>query len=1375
MACKLMFAGKEVSEAEIEKYLSIQKVYLKSKTPRTGEDKRIWEEYVRMNSILSSQNANDEQKYVAHKIMESHSLVDASDERFYKSGGKKFIRTTQYINTMEGYGFDGDDADYEINRKWGNVINLIFDNVFEDKGLDGVDFSLISEEEARNIYDYFKSLNFGEDSIILTQVKLAQETTNADGSKIKDADGNEYDGIAGTADIVVIDKYGNVQVLDLKSSINKTSENYTTIKNGVKFINGYNIRVNKKASTKQKHGAQMTVYYNIIKSLGVSMEKRYPIGIIPIHIKDTSGEKMIGLEPEPIIKDHQLNNKLSFLDTYGKDEEIMTLIEKVKKNLGKRKDKAVSEDRDISFINGLIQSIRSVNDIQVIERFVNDAYTTLMGSTEYNWLGYQKILDNIIESYKSNPNKVQMLNRIQSIKEHIDMLKNDNLIRDLKVFISRHNELFGEAEDGSILDKMQKLSDTIDSMDKLFEDTIPDAIAEILASSIPTDNNEKRIQRLKEKEASLEKLKLKKPTAEFKKNLLVRSIKKLENEIERIRMELGIEEGGYEVDFKKSIKRQITKGGYRDINFIDTYLTPSESIDNNFLSSFALLIKNALTKLRFDLIKVSREVENVFIEYTKNKSLLTTPPEILYKDFITTSTFNGKSVLTLRGMIDYERYKKDKEAALERGEDMEKWVITNTEERPVDDIMLNDQVIVEGKKTIMKRKKRQLSAKDYKTWIEGEPFELLMPRLDIYKDSNFDQLKDNKLYNILLKIFFEAQSYQPKRKNDAERFILPFYPKKGLDRIRERSKGKGGVTGYIKYMIKDALVLTEEDQNEANYSYSEVKQIPQLYYNENNPMEADDVSKDLLFTILRYYQAAKRRNIMSENKVLGDNLLSYVKNTTPAVETSEGFKMLSKAAKYVGLEKSYSDYVAKHGNNIASLLEMFIDVTIYGRTRVDETTTISIFGKKMDVGKIADTIMGLAAKTQIGFNIITPVANSLQARATNIMEGAAKSLYSNKALLKSNALYLQYAPDMIKDMINGRPESLIGLIVEKYEPIQGSFFDNFGNKLTRSNLKKLSSSSPGFVLQHLSEHEVQIRAMIAQMIDTKLKTKDGEEISMIDAFEVVDGELKFKDNVIAPSEEQEIGFINKMHANNKRLYGIYNSFSSPMIARNAYGRMLLFYRKYLVPGWKKRWKKSGWDNELGDETMGVYRVFYNKLFSETEELINMLLGRETSLTPLERENIRRAAIEHLLIIGTSLIAILLDKLRDDEDDDKTKWHYGILLYFTMRLNAELSIYGAVGDVRHFGMPDFPSIENPFRNVTALSGFLTKGFRFYQYAFADIGHLIMGEDIERYQQDSGAFKKGYSKTQAAALKLMGIGTRSLKDIDTAINNLVFLRG
>ena len=89
MACKLMFAGKEVSEAEIEKYLSIQKVYLKSKAPRTGEDKRIWEEYVRMNSILSSQNANDEQKYVAHKIMESHSLVDASDERFYKSGGKK--------------------------------------------------------------------------------------------------------------------------------------------------------------------------------------------------------------------------------------------------------------------------------------------------------------------------------------------------------------------------------------------------------------------------------------------------------------------------------------------------------------------------------------------------------------------------------------------------------------------------------------------------------------------------------------------------------------------------------------------------------------------------------------------------------------------------------------------------------------------------------------------------------------------------------------------------------------------------------------------------------------------------------------------------------------------------------------------------------------------------------------------------------------------------------------------------------------------------------------------------------------------------------------------------------------------------------------
>jgi hypothetical protein len=87
--------------------------------------------------------------------------------------------------------------------------------------------------------------------------------------------------------------------------------------------------------------------------------------------------------------------------------------------------------------------------------------------------------------------------------------------------------------------------------------------------------------------------------------------------------------------------------------------------------------------------------------------------------------------------------------------------------------------------------------------------------------------------------------------------------------------------------------------------------------------------------------------------------------------------------------------------------------------------------------------------------------------------------------------------------------------------------------------------------------------MIALLKQEKLMV-DGKEISYFDAYK--DGKIPLKVN-----EEIQA----KMHAISKRLHGVYNSFDMPMVQRHYLGRMLMMFRKFLIPGFKKRYKAIG--------------------------------------------------------------------------------------------------------------------------------------------------------------------------------------------------------
>lgn len=1363
MACKIKFQGKDVGEAAIKDYVDNIDKSIENKT---FPNKTSYKEHRKMANILSAQNANDVQKFVAHKLAIISAQVDATNEAHYSVQEKKFIRTTNLINTDEAFRFKGeDDGQFDINREWGNQINLILDNAIEDKGLDGVDFSIIDKKQAQDIYNYFKYYDFGKGSVVLTQVKLYREATLPDGSKIKDNEGNEYDGVAGVADIVVIDKNGDIQVLDLKSSVSPTEKPFVKIKNGVSYVNSYDKKMGDNPSKKQRHAAQLTIYHNMIKSFGFSMNKRNPIGVLPIHIENVSGNKIIKLKPEKLIDNHQISSNFSYLDTYGKDEDLMSLMEKIRLNLGKRKDKAESENANQYFINTMIESIQTVNDVAGIEKFVDDMFTSIKGNEKTGWKGLLNRTKDILSKYQNNPDKIQFLNEIQRIKDQIDILKDDNILIDLNTLVREHNEMFGEHESGSILWKLGQITDAINELDYKFRKEIPEVIATILASEVTEESKTNVTERIKAKQEKLDKLLERSNPGKRTQALIDRLTKEIEEDKKRYFLD-----DNFVPDFKEMIKHEITVGGYKDVSAIDKLLTPAASTNVGFLSTFALTIKRALTEIRFELMDISKEAQKVLNDFLGGRSIIDNPPEKLYGKYISSMMINGKKIATLKGLIDYDKYMKNKNEARESEVDMEQWYAENTEERPDEDIVINGIMFVEGKNSIKKRMKSKMSKKSYESWLSMNPYEFYMPKLSKYKQDGFDDIKNDKIYVYVMKLFFKAQDMQPRRAYDYERFILPFMQKRGVDRFRENVLKQGNIKKYISYQVRDTFTMTEEDLNEQNYS--DFRSIPQIYFNQDNMVEYDFVSKDILLSVLKYYDAATKYKVMAKYKSLADNLLSYVNETKPAAQDSNGFKMLSKAAKYAGLQKTPKDYKAQTTNNAAALLEMYIDVMIYGRKRMNQNLKVQVLGLNIDFGKVIDGMMNLASKTQIGFNIITPVANLLQGQTSVFIESFAKTMYTPKAWGKAEITYDLNLGELARDMMRQTPESKLGLMIWKYDPIQGDFYNNFGTKITGSTLSKSFTSSIGFALQNMGEHKIQVQAMIAQMYSTKVKTTDGGEMNMYDALEVVDGELKWKENVIPPDE---IAFINKMHATNKRLHGIYNDQDPIMAGRYTVGRMMLFYRKFLAPSWKKRYKDEGFDYELGDFTSGTYRVFFSKLFKESNELLRMLTNRENTLTEFEKQNIRRALAEMIIIFLLGIITWALAGMMDDEEDEDKRYRYAFVLYFAMRLNSEISIYGAPTDPRHPFIPDAKNMINSVRNITALESIALKAFNLYRDLFYDSINLISGEDIERYKVDTAHFEKGTSKSYASFLKLMGMGTRSVTNMEDAIDQLIRMRG
>lgn len=1369
MACSIIFQGKTFTKEEFIEYAYKEHLNLEDPDVSKVFHQLSSDENTFYDSQAEGKTKEAKETLDRIKNLQKRIVFNDVEHSYSLENGQQLQSVSDFYQSQPGpqgetnyYKFEGDSNLYENNRQWGNQLDGILRGVILDKTIDEVKEDLvdiytkglnkgsdarISDEavlEAFAEFTKFKALY--KDSILLTQVVLFNEEKN----------------VAGSVDIMAIHPDGTISIIDLKTSLDFSKYKYQPA-NATR------------AFSKARHSAQLGAYKALAVSKGFTFDENRDLATYLMELKDIEDENIVNKVEDkgivPIIGEKSIFNKLNkdnhFIDDSINPIEATTefslYIDEIKKLVKNKAEKAKKENKPgQEFVfNSLLRDLESSDDLKALALFIDDTYRQFLGADNWSlFTSVQKDVINIKKGKYDSAHAIGILHdRQQIIQLYLPIVARLNDFYKKHYFTEQGIPIPVEVAEGSPLDKLKKVLSAAQDLKAQLNDTLIPLQAEILSEMASKDANtalegetKRRLERYTKFKAETIRQNLDKNSDTYKRRLKREAYLKEQYDI--IARNL--------TTTKESIEKELKEGALQDISIVDKLINPTISSQNSVLATFAKLLKSKIEDMRQELISFSRNAVEKFEDYAKKSGLNRDNVDQFNEGLYEEVRFSeDKSALSFVQPVDVTKYNKAKEVEWLR---IERLGLTDPESYklkaewysknrfvPEEDIKIGNTIVFPSISRVKEKMLKRLGKINYQDWESRNIFtsatgevgystEILskysLPLLNKYANPKYAELKANEAkwsyYKYLVESYFKAQERLPEYAQKG--FILPSIRK----HANNFEKLKSSITSLAAGDNQDVNIYGDTTE-------SSLKTIPILFTNYLDPKET---SNDLISSVMLFEEASLRYDMRSAIAPLADTLLNTVKSTSPTKTDSQGYQVLDAAAKKLGLN-SVASYIKKNGdNNIAGLLEAFIDVQIYGKTK--EKSTISLLGKEFDLGKVADTLMGLQAFTQIGGSPLLSVANTLQANALATFEAITGQYFSKGSWADAKSEYAKLLPSFLEDASNPINNSLIGQMTDLYDAMQGSYLNEYGREVSFSGKKKNLNYRAWYFLQHAGEHEIQVTTMIAKLKSTKVK-QGNKEISLYDAYELDKaGKIKLKAGVTLNGNTSVNGLMSKdiqfaLHAINKRLHGVYNDFDRPTIERFWYGRLLIMYRKFVAPGIMKRYKEVSVDQELGMITEGSYRTFFRVLFKEYQEMFKTGFGfgntENSDLTDMELMNIRRTTLELGTFIMLGIMTILLESLRDSyDDDDKERWALSYPLYWTMRLQSELGFYINPRDTYRM-----------FKSPTVGYSLVDKSIDVFEQMFSP---------LETYKKKAGYADKGDYKLPYKGLKLFGVNGNNL---------------
>lgn len=360
-------------------------------------------------------------------------------------------------------------------------------------------------------------------------------------------------------------------------------------------------------------------------------------------------------------------------------------------------------------------------------------------------------------------------------------------------------------------------------------------------------------------------------------------------------------------------------------------------------------------------------------------------------------------------------------------------------------------------------------------------------------------------------------------------------------------------------------VITPEFYNKRK---TEVRRLLSMEYGKAS---AQSLNTDLVSSLSQFSH-------MSENYEVMSNIEDTIKAIAHSIENR---KVIAKDARGNTLTKqgdpNKSNVVIPGADsNAHKRMAKWMKMVFYNNAEVDNSKAATI----------AKRVQATTSFVGMGLNVFASINNYAMGRINNAIEAWGGQHFGTKEYFQATKEYNRYlAGPLFKELGHNKTQkeaykdhryySKYSALIHHFRVVRhfGS-----GDGRTESNLIDWA-----YCMQEGGEWNVQSKTGIAILMTEKVKDKEGNDISVYDAydFDTNTGKLSVKPGIILDANTKHT-LTNKIYEVNKIIHGNYAHEDRMVIQQHWLGALGAQFHKWVVPAYKARFKKRYYNENLGD-------------------------------------------------------------------------------------------------------------------------------------------------------------------------------------------------
>lgn len=524
-----------------------------------------------------------------------------------------------------------------------------------------------------------------------------------------------------------------------------------------------------------------------------------------------------------------------------------------------------------------------------------------------------------------------------------------------------------------------------------------------------------------------------------------------------------------------------------------------------------------------------------------------------------------------------------------------------------------------------------------------------------WRNADYAKLSANEItmLNKLIGIMSAMDERIPKKRHKLQ---LPQIKATHLDLLK-----RGKFNGIFE-RVKDLGRLAEDDTEYGDDYQVErpdgsLAQFVPIYFI-NQLERADEISPDLISSVIAYADVMENFRRMSSNA----SMFEMVLDTIGAREVKANRK------KYLGDQ-----------SEVYKSMEKFIEMNVYGKWK-DKWIVGGV-----NITKLMQNLVKFVTANNLAFSLYTTLASYFTSSTYSKIEDLVGQYTTNRDKLFAEKVWDTNIHQVLIESGKINKTSKLGLFFEHHRILKRNQ-DIFAN-LDKSRLTRKAIDSGLFWSYELVKLRTRGKLALAiasnyRLYNDKFYTRKELEAlgvtdidklkSYWDTLEVQNGKLvsTSSDKSIEDTIERKVEYI----GNN--IDGELNYSDWAAAHQGALAQLVTTHRGWMFRNVQLRLKPKGVNYQTGEVEEGFYLTFWDfmkRTFFSKERVTTLkgLLAHWDTLEPYEKQGVHRVLWEIAFIHAVAALALMLNNLAGDDDEDDSLIQY--LAYQSNRVLLELGV------------------------------------------------------------------------------------------------------